>query len=124
VSAEDDEEVPTEKTEGLPELLKGWARGAPDGRLILCVAVGTLVASASAHWRTWGWQATLSAALCVLAFGAWGLAERELREREAAGGPLSRVLRIGRATAELLGWLALSGLVFSVLSVGLGLWKS
>ncbi len=124
MSAEDDEEVAITKTEGLPELLKGWARGAPDGRLILFVAAGTLVAAASAYWHTWGWQATLSAALCVLAFGAWGLAERELRERGAALGTISLVLRVGRATAEVLGWLALSGLVFSVLSVGLGLWRS
>jgi hypothetical protein len=120
----DDDEAPDGPAEGLPSLLKGWARGAPDGRLVLCVASGILVVAASAYWRMRGWQAALSAALCVFAFGAWGIADRELRERATQAGTLARVLKVGRTTAEAIGWLALSGLVFSVLSVGMGLWKS
>lgn len=68
--------------------------------------------------------AALSAALCVLAFGAWGIADREILERTAENGARSLLLRAGRAAAGVVGWLALIGLVFSLLSVGLGLWKS
>ena len=118
------DENPDPQAEGLPDLLKGWARASPDGRLILCVALGVLVAAGAAWWRIRGWPAAFSAALCAFAFGAWGIADREILERTAETGAGSFILRAVRATAGAVGWLALSGLVFSLLSVGLGLWKS
>lgn len=36
------------KAEGLPDLLKGWARASPDGLLIVAVALGVLAAAAAA----------------------------------------------------------------------------
>ena len=98
----------------LPELLAARARGASDERLVANVAGGVLVAAAAAFWRPTVWPLVASAALCFVAYGLWGIADRAIGD-SAARGP--RGLR-GLATA--LGWLAALALLSSVLAVGLG----
>ena len=112
----------------LPELLVARARGASDGRLALDLAGGLVAAGAALAWRPSGWLVLLSAALCFAAFGAWGIADREARERPGAGGrsPISPVslLRGARALAALVGAAAVVTLLFATLALALGTWIS
>ena len=106
---------------GLPELLAARARNASDVRLALDVAGGLLAAAVLLVWRPPAWPVPLSAALCFAAFGAWGIAERELSEqRLAAGGGNARLLRVLRTTATAVGSLAAFVLFFGVLGLALG----
>jgi hypothetical protein len=106
---------------GLPELLAARARNASDVRLALDVAGGLLAAAVLLVWRPPAWPVSLSAALCFAAFGAWGIAERELHdERLDAGGRDARVLRALRSLATAVGTLAAFVLFFGALGLALG----
>ena len=113
-----------EAPENLPELLKSWARGASDDWLLFDVAAAAVVITCVLLWRPWGWRAMFAAAVCVAAFGAWGLADRELFERGASTGVIPKLLRAGRVGAEVVGWLGLITLVFSVIGLAIGTWIS
>jgi hypothetical protein len=109
----------------LPEFLAARARAASDGRLVVDVIVGCCGALAIAVWQPLGWITLLGVALSLAAFGAWGIVDRELRER--AGAPRAGVvralsaLRIGTAA---VGALAAVTALFAVLGVVLGTWIS
>jgi hypothetical protein len=105
----------------LPELLAARARGASDGRLVLDVAGGLLVGAIALFWRPPAWVLIVSAALCFAAFGAWGIADRELHDRpEAAVMTSRRLLRVLRAVAVIVGTLATVTLLVAALGVLLG----
>ena len=115
----------------LPELLAARARGASDGRLALDLAGGLVAAGVALAWRPSGWLVLLSAALCFAAFGAWGIADREARERPDARGhsllslvSLVSLLRGVRALAALVGAAAMVTLLFATLALALGTWIS
>jgi hypothetical protein len=107
--------------------LSGRARNASDGRLAFDVGVGLVVTIVAVIWRPSGWHIVASAALCFLAFGAWGITDRELRERQSASAAsfgAYRSLHIGRAVAAGVGALAAGGLLISLLGIALGTWIS
>jgi hypothetical protein len=105
----------------LPELLAARAHGASDARLALDVALGLLAAAAAGLWRPTGWIVMLSAALCFAAFGAWGIAERELGERVDDGdAPQRRLLRVQRSIAVAVGGAAFVVLVLGALAFAFG----
>ena len=109
----------------LPEFLAARARAASDGRLVVDVIVGCSAALAIAVWRPTGWVTLLGAALCLAAFGAWGIVDRELRER--VGAPptlLLQSLALIRVAAAAIGALAAVTALFSVLGIVLGTWIS
>jgi hypothetical protein len=109
----------------LPELLAARARSASDGRLALDLAGGLVAAGAALAWRPSGWLVLLSAALCFAAFGAWGIADREARERPPGSrGLLISLLRGVRALAALVGAAAAVTLLFATLALALGTWIS
>lgn len=96
----------------LPEFLSDRARHASDARLALDVACGFVVAAVALVWRGPAWYVIASAAVCFLAYGAWGISDRELTERaglSAAGLP---GLRVARLSAAVVGVAA--GVVFIV----------
>jgi hypothetical protein len=107
----------------LPELLAQRARGASDGRLAIDLAAGLLAAAVALRWRPTGWVVLLSAALCFAAFGAWGIADRELGER-APESALARVLRVVRVVATATGALAAVALLLGITATALGQWIS
>jgi hypothetical protein len=120
---------------GLPELLSERARAASPRRLGLDVALGAAAAVAVALWRPAAWTSLLCAALCFVAFGAWGMADRRLRAAAVRDAdPLDRALRAAprdvplwralRGTATLLGVLAGAGLVITTVFGLLGTWIS
>jgi hypothetical protein len=109
----------------LPEFLAARARAASDGRLVVDVIAGCGVALGVAVWRPVGWITLLGAAVSLAAFGVWGIADREIRERaNAPRVPAVRVLTIVRAAAVAVGALAAVTAIFAVLGVVLGTWIS
>ena len=109
----------------LRELLVERARGASDRRLAVDAGLGTLVACALAFWRPAAWLPLFGAALCFAAFGAWGIAMRELGERasrgETSGG---RALHALRMIAALAGGAGVALLLLGGLGTLLGTWIS
>ena len=118
---------PLHSEPSLADFLIGRARNASDGRLALDVGLGVVVTIIVLIWRPAGWHIFASAALCFLAFGAWGITDRELNDREKVSavsfGP-HRLLRVGRAAAVGVGTLAAGSLLISLLAIALGTWIS
>ena len=108
----------------LSDFLATRARGSTDTRLAIDVAGGLVVAIIAAVWRGPGWHLIASASLCFLGYGAWGIADRELNERAAAGESRLSVLRAARIAATVLGVIAALALVLGGLFVLLGTIKS
>jgi hypothetical protein len=109
----------------LAEFLTDRARHASDARLVVDVGAGLAVAVAVVLWRPHAWMLLVSAALCFAAFGAWGIADREL-----GGAPAARyhvpagVLRGVRVAASLVGAVAALALLIGGLGFALGTWIS
>ena len=109
----------------LPEFLAARARAASDGRLVVDVIAGCCGALAAAVWRPAGWITLLGVAVCLAAFGVWGIADRELRERaETSHVYVVRVLSSVRVAAAALGALAAVTAIFATLGIALGTWIS
>ena len=119
-----DDLPPAVQLEGLVELLQGHARRASDGQLVFDATAGALAAAGALLWRPWAWPMLASVALAVSAFGAWGIADRELAERVTSPGPVPPLLRAGRAVAAAVGWLSLVAAAFSLVSLAIGRWIS
>jgi hypothetical protein len=105
-------------------LLAERARHASDGRLAADAAGGLLLATAMLLWRPGGWPMFASAALCVLAYGGWGIADRTLQETDPAHATVRRLLAAARAAAAVIGTLAAIALVLVVMGLALGNWIS
>ena len=108
---------------GLAVLLAARARAASDGRLVLDVLLGLAAASAALTWRPWGWVLLLSAGSCFLAYGAWGISDRVLREQPASDGT-TMMLRAARAMAVLVGAIGALTLLLGLCTMALGTWVS
>ena len=109
----------------LPEFLAARARAASDGRLVVDVIAGCGVALGVAVWRPVGWITLLGAAMCLAAFGVWGIVDREMRERaETPHAYVLRVLSMVRVAAAVVGALAAVTAILAVLGVVLGTWIS
>ena len=104
--------------------LAARARATSDGRLVLAVICGLAATLAMAIWRPFGWMVIGGAGLCAAAFGAWGIADRELSEREAVRGSSVVVLRVARACSVVVGTCAAILAVLVVLGGALGTWIS
>jgi hypothetical protein len=107
----------------LPQFLAARARHASDGRLVVTTISGALGALGAAYWHGGGpgWFIAMSTALCLFAFGAWGIADRELGER--AGGASRAMLwslRAVRVAAVILGSAAAALVALSALGIVLG----
>jgi hypothetical protein len=109
----------------LPEYLAARARASSDGRLVVDVIMGACAAIAVAAWRPTGWLCLIGASVCFVAFGAWGIADRELGERaDGARGAMRGVLVAVRTLALGLGVLAAALALFAALALTLGTWIS
>ena len=109
----------------LHDVLAERARRASDTRLAADVAGGVVAAAAVLFWRPGPWVILLSAALCFVAFGAWGMADRSLATAPNIGRRFSRrALRTLRALAATLGAIAGVMLAVSVVALGFGHWIS
>jgi hypothetical protein len=109
----------------LSEFLAHRARSASIRRLSIDLAVGIAAASAALWWRRAAWLVLTSLAMCFLAYGAWGLADRA-RSRVAAreNRLVHAFLEALCAAMAALGVLAAAGLLLSVWAIALGTWIS
>ncbi len=98
------------------------ARQASDGRLVLDVAGGLVVGALALAVRPPGWSVLLSAAISLLAFGAWGTSDRAARETESVHA--GRALKTLRAAAAALGLLSGTALAATTMALMLGTWIS
>ena len=106
---------------GLPEFLAARARHASDTRLVGDATGGVVVAVGAWLLRFPGWYLAFAAAGCFLAFGMWGIADRELGERgESASRGLRIVLKATRTIAAIIGALAIAALLLSLMGIALG----
>ena len=76
------QEKPREETLG--EFLASRARSASEIRLVGDAAFSVLAAVAVGVWRGPLWDVRIAIALCFLAFGIWGVADRDIGRREGA----------------------------------------
>ena len=109
----------------LAEFLAARARAASDGRLVVDVFVGCCGVLGAAAWRPIGWLGLLGVSVCLAAFGAWGIVDRELRERaDASRARTLRMLSILRVAAAGIGALAAVATMLILLGFVLGTWIS
>ena len=117
----------THPNDDLFHALATRARATSDGRLVLAVVGGLTVAIGIAVWRPPAWLLVVTAGVCAASFGAWGIADRELRElreRGATSGMSLITLRIVRVVSIVLGAAAAIVATFRVLGFALGTWIS
>lgn len=108
----------------LTEVLVERARTASDRRLALDVGLGIVAVVAFSWWRPAGWLLLCSLALGFVAFGAWGIADRELNERGSPPGLLTTLLRGVEMVSVMIGIAAALIITIHALSILLGRWIS
>ena len=114
----------THPDDDLFHALASRARATSDGRLAVAVVGGLSAMLVMAAWRPRAWLILGSIALCAAAFGAWGIADRELAERDSTSRPLAAALRIARVACLVLGVGAAVAAALDVLRHALGTWIS
>ena len=100
------------------------ARVTSDGRLVGAVIGGLAATLGIAVWRPFGWLVLGCAGLCAAAFGAWGIADRELAERGAMSRPSAVLLRIVQGGSVIVGSCAAIAAMLVLLGSVLGTWIS
>ncbi|CAN5594261.1 hypothetical protein BH23GEM1_BH23GEM1_11490 [soil metagenome] len=111
--------------DSLPLFLAQRARNASDGRLALDAAGGFIAVAAAAVVASPGNLVLAAAGTCFVAFGLWGIIDREIAERRATIGPIGRgLLLMARAFAALVGVIGGLALIYGAVAVMLGTWIS
>jgi hypothetical protein len=104
--------------------LAARARATSDGALAVAVIGGLAATLAVAIWHPFAWRVLGSFGICATAFGAWGIADRELGERSTTSGASVVVLRFVRAGSVVVGSCAALLAVLVMLGGALGTWIS
>lgn len=104
----------------LPEFLAARARHATDTRLAVDALAGLLLAAGVAYWNGPGASFLVSIGVCFSAYGLWGIADRELGERQNATPRVRLSLRGARVMAAALGFAAAAYIVVLMLAKALG----
>jgi hypothetical protein len=111
--------------ETLSSFLASRVRSASDGRLVLNAAGGLIAMALVGIWRPIGAPVLLSIAACFVAYGVWGIADRELAERRETAAPaVAPCLKVIRAIAVVAGAAAAVNALASALVLALGTWIS
>jgi len=113
-------DTPPRPDASLPDFLAARARRASDNRLVTFAAVGLVAMIVIALWRGPGWLVLLPLAACLLAFGGWGIADRELAERPVDARAPRAVLRAVRVAFAGLGFIAAIFMLMVILAGTLG----
>lgn len=112
--------------ENIFAIAAGLARRASDGQLAVAATIGILAAAIiGLVWPSW-WFAALPL-LAVGSFGVWGIAERTSAERFARQGPTfggRRALALVRLAAAIVGTLAGTLTLLTLVARAVGTWKS
>ncbi len=111
--------------DSLPQFLARRARAASDGRLAIDAAAGLVALAAAVVVASPGNVVLAGGGTCFLAFGLWGITDRELGERRGTIGPVGVSLLItARVLAATLGVVGGLALISGGLAVALGAWVS
>lgn len=114
------EEREEEREETLGEFLASRARSASEIRLVGDAAFSVFAAVAVGVWRGPLWDVRVAIALCFLAFGIWGVADRDLASRPDAPRRDPVLPRVTRVAAAVLGFGAAAYLMMSLLGRAIG----
>jgi hypothetical protein len=109
-----------ETEETLGEFLASRARRASDTLLAGHAIAAVVTAIAIAAWRGPAWDIRLCIAICFLAFGVWGIVDRDIEARESASRRVRRILETVRFTAAACGFASAGFLALSLLGRLLG----
>lgn len=109
---------------GLLEFLAARARSSSALRLAGDVAAGAAVLTATLWWSSAFELAVVSAAVCLIAYGAWGLLERAEVLIPARWKRLTGLVEALAALTALTGVLGALGVLLSVWALALGTWIS
>ncbi len=111
--------------DSLPQFLAQRARNASDGRLALDAAGGLIAVAATVVVEPPFNILLAAVGTCFVAFGLWGITDRELGERRASIGTIGAALLVtARATAAFIGVIGGFALIFGSLAITLGTWIS
>lgn len=99
---------------------------APRRSRLLIDIVGGITLAVAAIWaRPAGALVLVSGGVCLASYGLWAFAERQLFDSPwRLTVPAERLWRSTKTVTALLGMLAFVGLLFALLSLGLGPWSS
>jgi hypothetical protein len=109
-----------DREETLGEFLASRARRASDVRLAGNAIAAVLAAIAIGVWRGPAWDIRLSIAVCLLAFGIWGIADRDIVQKGAAPRRVLLALKATRVIAAVVGFAAGAFLMMALLGRALG----
>lgn len=107
------------------DILAARARAESDGRLVADVAIGMVIVIATALIRFALWPIVIAVGVCAMAYGLWGISDRELHDR--ASTPRSRatvLLTTARGLCVAIGCIAALVVAFGGLRFLLGTWIS
>lgn len=116
--AEDETEVEREETLG--EFLASRARRASEMRLVGDVAFAGFAAIVVGVWRGPLWDVRIAIALCLMAFGIWGVADRDLARRPPLTARELIIPRTMRVVAAVVGFGAAAYVMLSLLGRAIG----
>lgn len=108
------------REETLGQFLASRARSASELRLVGDAAFSIFAAVAVGFWRGPLWDVRIAIALCFVAFGLWGIADRDLARTPDAPWREVVVPRVTRAVATVLGFGAAAYLMMSLLGRAIG----
>lgn len=105
----------------LAEVLGARAKRTPMDRLLIDLVGGGLVMLVAVWARPSGWVVLAAAAGCLLAYGAWAIAERKLLAVPwPESVPHEQVWRAVRGGAAVVGIAAFVLLLFAAMGLALG----
>jgi len=108
------------REETLGEFLASRARRASDFRLAGHAIAAVFAAIAIAAWGGPAWDIRLSIAVCFLAYGIWGVADRDITAKQAAPPLVLLALQAARTVAAVSGFAAGAYLMMALLGRALG----
>jgi hypothetical protein len=109
-----------DQEESLGQFLATRARGASDARLAGDAIAALLTAVAIGFWRGPAWDIRIAVAACLLAFGIWGIADRDLARISASPRHALILLRATRIAAAVLGFAAAAFLLIALVGKAIG----
>ena len=109
-----------QQEESLGEFLATQARRASDSSLAGHAITAILAAIGIAAWRGPLWDVRLGIAACFLAYGVWGLADRDLMLHPTGSRRLRRGLKTMRVLAAAFGFAAAAYLMLALMGRALG----
>jgi hypothetical protein len=109
----------------LLEVLAARARSSSARRLAVDCIAGAVVAAAALRWDSAFTIVMTSAAVCLVAYGAWGLVDRAAAISAAkTSRPAANAIQLLRALIVLCGVLGAVGVLLGVWALALGTWIS